>query len=89
MTMKLLFAAALIGTSATAIAQSTNSTNAPPPPVSKPSATQPPAAAADMQVVLDQLPCLGAKPIETLTPVKARIQPSAADAAHAAMRLKG
>ena len=89
MTMKLLFAAALIGTSATAIAQSTNSTNAPPPPVSKPSATQPPAAAADMQVVLDQLPRLGAKPIETLTPVKARIQPSAADAAHAAMRLKG
>ena len=40
-------------------------------------------------MVLNQLPLLGAKPIETLTPVKARIQPSAADAAHAAMRKKG
>lgn len=42
-----------------------------------------------MQKVLDQLPLLGAKPIETLTPVKARLQPSAADAAKAAMRKAG
>jgi len=40
-------------------------------------------------MVLNQLPLLGAKPIETLTPVKARIQPSAADAARAVMRQKG
>lgn len=42
-----------------------------------------------MQAVLDQLPKLGAKPIETLTPVKARIQPSAADAARAVIHLQG
>ncbi len=89
MTLKLLVAAALIGTSGAAIAQSTTSTNAPPPPTSPRIATQPPVAAADMQAVLDQLPVLGAKPIETLTPVKARIQPSAADAARAVMRQKG
>uniref|UniRef100_UPI0035CA3D86 alpha/beta hydrolase n=1 Tax=uncultured Sphingomonas sp. TaxID=158754 RepID=UPI0035CA3D86 len=52
-------------------------------------AVMPPPAASDMQAVLDQLPLLGAKPIETLTPVKARIQPSAADATHAVMRMKG
>ncbi|RMB54877.1 acetyl esterase/lipase [Sphingomonas sp. PP-CE-3A-406] len=89
MTLKLLVAAALIGTSGAAIAQSTTSTNAPPPPTPPRIATQPPVAASDMQMVLDQLPMLGAKPIETLTPVKARIQPSAADATHAVMRQKG
>ncbi|KQS51542.1 MULTISPECIES: alpha/beta hydrolase [unclassified Sphingomonas] len=89
MTLKLLVAAALIGTSGAAIAQSTTSTNAPPPPTPPRIATQPPVAASDMQAVLDQLPTLGAKPIETLTPVNARIQPSAADAAHAVMRQKG
>jgi acetyl esterase/lipase len=89
MTLKLLVAAALIGTSGAAIAQSTTSTNAPPPPIPPRIAAQPPVAASDMQAVLNQLPMLGAKPIETLTPVKARIQPSAADAAHAVMRQKG
>ena len=89
MTMKTLVAAVLIGTSGGAIAQSTNSTNAPPPAVPPRVATQPPVAAPDMQAVLNQLPTLGAKPIETLTPVKARIQPSAADAARAVMRQKG
>ncbi|QQV77572.1 alpha/beta hydrolase [Sphingomonas aliaeris] len=82
-------AAALLGSSGIAFAQSSNSTNAPPPPAPPRTATQPPAASADMQAVLDQLPRLGAKPIETLTPVKARIQPSAADAAKAVMRQKG
>ena len=38
-----------------------------------------------MQAVLDALQALGAKPIETLTPVMARIQPSAADAVQAVM----
>lgn len=87
--VQILFVAALLGTSGAAIAQSSNSTNAPPPPPPPRMAIQPPAAAADMQAVLDQLPRLGAKPIETLTPVKARIQPSAADAAKAVMRQKG
>ena len=85
----LLLAAVLLGTSAGAIAQSSGSTNAPPPPVPPRVAVQPPAAAPDMQAVLDQLPLLGGKPIETLTPVQARIQPSAADAAKAAMRKRG
>ena len=89
--MKTLSFAALVllGTSGAAIAQSATSINAAPPPPPPMVATQPPVAASDMQAVLDQLPRLGAKPIETLTPVKARIQPSAADAAHAAMRAKG
>lgn len=42
-----------------------------------------------MKAVLDAMMALGAKPIETLTPVKARIQPTAADAAHAVMRKQG
>ncbi|MDN4633524.1 alpha/beta hydrolase [Sphingomonas sp. PsM26] len=86
----ILVALALLGSSTVALAQSsTNSVNAAPPPPPAPVATTPPKAAADMQMVLDQLPMLGAKPIESLTPVKARIQPSAADAAKAAMRKKG
>jgi len=80
---------ALLGCSTATLAQSSNSVNAAPPPPPPATATQPPKAAADMQMVLDQLPLLGAKPIETLTPVKARIQPSAADAAKAVMRKKG
>lgn len=83
-------ALALLGSSTMAVAQSSShSVNAAPPPSPPPVATTPPKAAADMQMVLDQLLTLGAKPIETLTPVKARIQPSAADAAKAAMRKKG
>ena len=42
-----------------------------------------------MQAVLDQQAALGAKPIEALTPVRARIQPWAADAARAVMRRRG
>ena len=47
----------------------------------KPAVGPPPAA--DMQVVLDKLMALGAKPLETLTPEQARSGPSAADAAKA------
>lgn len=46
-------------------------------------------AAADMQAVLDAHAALKPKLIEMLTPVQARIQPSAADAAKAVMRAKG
>lgn len=52
-------------------------------------ATQPPKAAPDMQAVLDQLTRLGSKPVETLTPAQARVNPSAADAAKAVMAAKG
>jgi acetyl esterase/lipase len=72
-----------------AAAQQTDLLNQAPPPPPAPTATQPPAAAADMQAVLDQAPLLGFKPIETLTPVKARLQPSAADMAQARMRKAG
>lgn len=49
----------------------------------------PPQPASDMQAVLDAHTALAPKPIETLTPVNARLQPSAADAAMALMRKQG
>lgn len=91
MIMKLkLFAGAALWVSAAGSvhAQSTNSVNAPPPPPAA-TATQPPAAAADMQAVLDAHASLAPKSIETLSPLKARLQPSAADAAMKVMREKG
>lgn len=42
-----------------------------------------------MQAVLDQLSILGSKPVETLTPAQARVNPGAADAAKAVMAAKG
>lgn len=42
-----------------------------------------------MQAVLDQLTALGSKPVETLTPAQARVNPGAADAAKAVMAAKG
>jgi acetyl esterase/lipase len=81
--------ALLVGCATGALAQSSMSTNAPPPPKPAMVATMPPAAAADMQAVLDAHAALGPKPIETLTPTKARLQPSAADATMAVMRMKG
>ena len=79
----------LLGVSTAAYAQSTVSTNAAPPTPPEPVAAQPARAAADMQAVLDAHAALGALPIETLTPVKARLQPSASDAVHAVMRARG
>ncbi len=89
MTSTRLLALLLIGTSSAALAQSRPSPNAPPPPVGARLPAQPPVAATDMQAVLDQMPRLGAKPIEMLPPVKARLQPTAADATRAVMRMKG
>jgi len=85
----LLSMALLLGSSGVAFAQAANSVNMPPPPPTTVAATQPAKAAADMQAVLDALPALGAKPIETLTPAKARLQPSASDAAKMVMRQRG
>lgn len=84
-----LAALSLLATSGFALAQSARYANAPPPPPPAEIATQPPKAAPDMQLVLDSLAELGPKPIETLTPAQARLQPSAADGAKAAMRKKG
>jgi acetyl esterase/lipase len=70
-------------------AQSAPSPNAAPPPPPPPSMAMPAKPATDMQAVLDAMMALGAKPIETLTPVKARIQPTAADGARAVMRRQG
>lgn len=79
-------AALLLGASTAGLAQSPTSTNAPPPPVFPVAAAQPARPAPDMQAVLDAQMALGAKPIEALTPVEARIQPSTTDGAHAVMR---
>ena len=79
----------LASASGGALAQSARDTNAAPPSAPRMAATAPAQADRDMQAVLDELPRLGAMPIETLTPVKARISPSAADAAKAAMRRQG
>lgn len=46
-------------------------------------------ADADMQAVLDQLVALGGKPIETLTPAQARMQPTPADAVKALLIKQG
>ncbi len=79
----------LISTSSFALVQSARNDDAPPPSVSASSMTQPAKAAPDMQKVLDALAGLGGKPIESLTPAQARLQPSAADGAKAAMRMQG
>jgi len=88
---KLMMTAALLGTAGIAGAQSRSSVNAPPPPPPPPPhvATQPPAPAADMQAVLDAHMSLQPKPIETLSPLRARLQPSAADATRKVMRTRG
>ena len=84
-----LIIASLLGASASVFAQSARSPAAPPPPAPPAVATQPSKAAPDMQQVLDALARLGGKPIETLTPAEARMQPSAADGAKAVMQQKG
>ena len=89
MKTSLAVSVALLGISSAAYAQSPMSTDAAPPPPPPAMAMQPPRAAADMQAVLDAQAALGALPIETLTPVKARLQPSAADATHAVMHARG
>lgn len=62
---------------------------APPPLPAAPPANPPAPAAPDMQAVLAALAAFQAPPIESLTPVRARIQPTAADAAHRVMRARG
>lgn len=79
----------MLGASTAALAQSSTSPNASPPAPPSPVSIQPARPAPDMQAVLDAQIALGAKPIEILTPVEARIQPSTADAAHAVMRREG
>lgn len=86
---RFLLATSLIALPAAVLAQSPQSINAPPPPSAPITATQPARPAADMQAVLDAMKTLGAKPIETLTPAKARIQPTAADGAKTVMRRQG
>lgn len=88
-TISMLIAASTAIAGVPALAQSARSVTAPPPPPPPPTSVQPPKAAPDMQSVLDALASLGGKPIETLTPAEARMQPSAADGAKAAMQKKG
>jgi len=88
-TVALATASLLAALPAAASAQSAAATNAAPPAPPPAVATRPAPAAADMQAVLDAHASLAPKPIETLTPVKARLQPSAADATKKVMREKG
>ena len=84
-----LVALAMLTTSNSAMAQSARNADAPPPMAPAAIATRPAKPAPDMQRVLDALAGLGGKPIETLTAAQARLQPSAADGAKAAMRMQG
>ena len=61
----------------------------PPPPMAAAPTNAPAPAAPDMQAVLDALAAFQSPPIESLTPVRARIQPSFADALHRVMRVRG
>ena len=84
-----LLVSVMLASAAPAVAQSPQSVNAPPPPPPAANSTQPAKPAPDMQAVLDAMTALGAQPIETLTPLKARLQPTATDGAHAVMRRQG
>ena len=86
---RVLIATVLLASTAGALAQSPRSINAAPPPPPPAVAMKPARPAADMQAALDAMMALGAKPIEQLTPVKARIQPTAADGAKQVMRRQG
>ena len=88
-TISMLIAASAAIAIHPASAQSPPSVTAPPPPPPPAVALQPAKAAPDMQAVLNALASLGGKPIETLTPAEARVQPSAADGARAVMAGKG
>ena len=79
----------LLAAATGALAQSPASPNAAPPAPPPHVATMPAKPAPDMQAVLDAMMALGAKPVETLTPLEARLQPSAADAAKAVIRRQG
>lgn len=72
-------------------AQSPPGADAPPPPVvpANPANMGPDRPAADMQQVLDVLASLGGRPIETLTPAQARVQPTPADAVMRIMQQRG
>ncbi len=75
--------------SSAAIAQSPVSPDAKPPPPPARSSLAPPTPAADMQEVLAAQQALGGKPVETLTPAEARLQPSPADGVTQLMKTKG
>lgn len=72
-----------------ALAQSPMSPNSSPPAAPRPMVTRPATPAPDMAAVLAAHASLMPKPIEALTPVQARIQPSAADATMKRMRQLG
>lgn len=86
-TRTLFGAAALIATAA--VAQSPMSADAPPPRFPAPPTRSMAKPAPDMQAVLDAQMKLGAKPVETLTPAQARLQPSPADGVKAVMATRG
>ena len=88
---RVAFASPLILLAGVAVAQSSpnGSPNARSPIYRPPSKQLPPAAAPDMQAVLNGLAKLGARPIHLLTPAEARAQPSPADAVAVVLRRRG
>jgi len=89
---KYAFLAGLMGSAIAVAAQSPMSASAPPPPVppmAKAAAAPMATPAPDMQAVLTAQAALGGKPIETLTPAEARLQPSPADGVVQVLRAKG
>lgn len=87
--LSILAGLSFLSTPTYSFAQSARNADAAPPRPAPKIATQPDKASSDMQTVLDALAALGGKPIETLMPAQARLQPSAADGANAAMRMQG
>lgn len=88
--MRMMWCAAVaLAVGGSAAAQSPAALNTPPPPLPTAAATPPAALAEDMKSVLDQLPLLGARPIEALTVAEARLEPGAADAYNAAIHKAG
>lgn len=73
-------------------AQSSMSANAKPPAFTAPPsapAMPPSQPSADSQAVLDAMMRLGSKPVETLTPAQARVNPSFSDGVMAVMKQQG
>jgi len=86
--------AAAVGSMAFGAAATAQTTFSGPSPDEKPpgfqTSTAPvPPNAKDMQAVLDAQAALGSKPIETLTPAQARMQPTPSDGAMAVMKREG
>lgn len=88
-TLPLIALAFLIAAPASGQPVSPNKPDALPPAFRAPGIARPPRAAPDMQMVLDALARLGARPIHLGTPAQVRAGPTPADAVKAVMAARG